>query len=289
MSQMTWEQAVQWLRDQPNQKELVRACYFDDPLHEAAERFWQSAEWKAIADLLPKRRGQALDLGAGRGISSYALARDGWSVTALEPDPSYLVGAGAIHALAKESKLTIAVVSEYSEKLPFADKSFDVVNCRQVLHHARDLPQTCREIYRVLKPGGVMVATREHVISTKQDLKAFLDSHSLHKFYGGENAFLLSEYLSAMKSAGLDVQRAMAPLDSPINYFPMTPEQCFIHCTRPAAAIIGRSITNLVFNQNHFVGRALMKLLVAALNKRDQTPGRLYSFVAIKPMSQGQT
>lgn len=289
MTQCTWEQAVQWLRDQPDQQELVKACYFDDPLIEAAERFWQSGEWKAIAALLPSPNGKALDLGAGRGISSYAMARDGWQVTALEPDPSYLVGAGAIQSLAEQSNLNISVVSEYSEKLPFADNSFDIVNCRQVLHHARDLPQTCREIFRVLKPGGVMVATREHVISKREDLNDFLDAHSLHRFYGGENAFLLDEYLSAMQSAGLQVQRAMAPLDSPINYFPMTPDQCFTHCTRPAAALIGRSMTNILFSQHHLLGRALMKWLVAALNQRDQTPGRLYSFVAVKPLARAES
>jgi 2-polyprenyl-3-methyl-5-hydroxy-6-metoxy-1,4-benzoquinol methylase len=288
MSLMSWEQAVQWLREQPDQQVLVRACYFDDPLVEAAERFWQSAEWKAIAALLPSPGGKALDLGAGRGISSYAMARDGWQVTALEPDPSQLVGAGAIRSLAEQSGQQIDVVSEYSEKLPFADNSFDIVNCRQVLHHARDLTQTCREIFRVLKPEGVMVATREHVISKPADLQAFLESHSLHKFYGGENAFYLEQYLSAMRSAGLQVQRAMAPLDSPINYFPMTTEQCFTHCTRPAAALMGRTMTNLLFSPRHWVGKALMKTLVSALNRRDQTPGRLYSFVAVKPLATGQ-
>ena len=288
MTQLTWEQAVQWLRDQPDRQELVRACYYDDPLPAAAERFWQSAEWKAIAALLPPLPGKALDLGAGRGISSYAMARDGWQVTALEPDPSQLVGAGAIRSLAEQTNLQITVVSEYSEKLPFSDNSFDVVNCRQVLHHARDLPQTCREIFRVLKLGGMMVATREHVISKREDLQTFLNSHALHKFYGGENAFLLNEYLSAMQLAGLHVQKVMAPLDSPINYFPMTTEQCFTYCTSPVAALIGRSMTNLLFNPRHVVGRGLMKKLVFSLNHRDQTPGRLYSFVAVKPLAKGQ-
>src|SRR6478609_4251341 len=149
MSKMSWEQAVQWLRDRPDQQVLVRACYFDDPLAEAAERFWHSEEWKAIAALLPPASGRALDMGAGRGISSYALARDGWQVTALEPDPSDLVGAGAIRALARATGYPIDIVAEYSEKLPFTDATFEVVNCRQVLHHARDLRQTCSEIFRV--------------------------------------------------------------------------------------------------------------------------------------------
>lgn len=288
MSQMSWEQAVQWLREQPSQQELVRACYFDDPLPEAAERFWQSVEWKSIAVLLPTASGNALDLGAGRGISSYALARDGWQVTALEPDPSNLVGAGAILSLVEETDLPINVVTEYSEKLPFADNSFDIVNCRQVLHHARDLSQTCKEIFRVLKPSGVMIATREHVISKKEDLQSFLDSHSLHKFYGGENAFLLDEYLSSMRLAGLHVHKAMAPLDSPINYFPMTDEQFFSYCTRPAAVFIGKTMTNLLFSPRHALGRTLMKMLVSVLNYRDQTPGRLYSFVAVKPLVTGK-
>jgi SAM-dependent methyltransferase len=284
MSQMTWEQAVQWLREQPTQQELVKACYFDDPLPQAAERFWESAEWKAIAALLPPAGGgEALDLGAGRGISSYALAREGWRVTALEPDPSGLVGAGAIRSLVDASGVAVQVVSEFSESLPFEANRFAVVNCRQVLHHARDLPQTAREIFRVLKPGGVMVATREHVISRKEDLPRFLDSHALHKFYGGENAFLLGEYLQALRGAGLVVEQCLAPLDSPINYFPMSPQQAFIYCTRPIADRLGRSVTDALFSQSHPLGRWLFKRLVAAISLRDQTPGRLYSFVACKP------
>lgn len=283
MNKMSWEQSVQWLRDQPDRQDLVKACYFDDPLVEAAERFWQSAEWKAIANLLPSPSGKALDLGAGRGISSYAMARDGWHVTALEPDPSKLVGAGAIHSLAQQSNLNIFIVSEYSEKLPFPDDSFDIVNCRQVLHHARDLPQTCREIFRVLKPGGMMVATREHVLSKREDLQVFLDSHALHRLYGGENAFLLKEYLGAMNSAGLSVQQVLAPLDSPINYFPTTLDDCYLSCTAPVAAVIGRVKTNLLFDQGHMLGRFLMRTMISLNNWKNQTPGRLYSFVAIKP------
>lgn len=280
---MNWEQAVQWLRDKPDQQELVRACYFDDPLNEAAERFWQSLEWKHISALLPEAKGRALDLGAGRGISSYALAKDGWTVSALEPDPSILVGAGAIHALAEESSLPIEVVSEYSEQLPFPDNSFDVVNCRQVLHHARDLPQTCREIFRVLKPGGRMVSTREHVISKHEDLQAFLDVHPLHHLYGGENAFLLSEYTSAITDAGLDLKQVLAPFDSPINYFPMTEPQWVAICTQPLSAAIGKKATAGIFSRKHAFGPPLISLLSKLVNWRNHSPGRLYSFVAEKP------
>jgi SAM-dependent methyltransferase len=211
------------------------------------------------------------------------LAKDGWVVTALEPDPSALVGAGAIRQLAEQCALPITVVSEFSEKLPFANGSFDLVNCRQVLHHARDLQQTCREIFRVLKPGGRMIATREHVISKPEDLQAFLDSHPLHHLYGGENAFLLSQYKGAITGAGLRLKKVLAPFDSPINYFPMTEAQWVAICTVPLAKRLGRGFTEKLFSRKHGLGGLLVPLLAKAVNWRNQSPGRLYSFVAEKP------
>jgi hypothetical protein len=128
-----------------------------------------------------------------------------------------------------------------------------------------------------------MVATREHVISKRADLKVFLDSHPLHRFYGGENAYLLEEYLSAIRSAGLKLKDVMGPLDSPINYFPMTASQHFALCTRPVVARIGSTAARLLVSPRGFFGRWLTKILASRLSQRDQTPGRLYSFVAVKP------
>jgi ubiquinone/menaquinone biosynthesis C-methylase UbiE len=121
-------------------------------------------------------RGRALDVGAGRGIASFALASERFSVTALEPDGSALVGAEAIRSLARESGLPIEVCQDFSEKLPFSDAQFDVVFARAVLHHTRDLRAACEEFLRVLKPGGVFIAVREHVISRPEDLPPFSTS-----------------------------------------------------------------------------------------------------------------
>ena len=45
--QITWEHAVLWLKSQPDQDGLVKACFYDDPLLAAAERFHSGTEWKA--------------------------------------------------------------------------------------------------------------------------------------------------------------------------------------------------------------------------------------------------
>lgn len=282
MAELTWEQAVQWLREQPKQKWLVDACYFDDPLLEAAERFAQSEEWQGTVDLLPQKTGKALDLGAGRGISSYALAKAGWQVTALEPDPSLLVGGGAINSLAQQAHLPITVVEEFGEHLPFEENTFDLVHGRQVLHHAYDLPTLCKEVARVLKPGGHFIATREHVISKKEDLQAFLDSHALHKFYGGENAFLLRDYEAAITSGGLQLVKALGPFETVINYFPLSHDQWREICAGPVVHRVGRKLANLLTDESHIIGRRLLQYYARRLSQTSDAPGRLYSFVAEK-------
>lgn len=279
----TWEQAVEWLRQRPDQQEVVRACYYDDPLLQAAERFADSVEWQSTRELLPSTRGHALDLGAGRGISSYALARDGWQVTALEPDDTALVGTRAIRALADESGLPIRAVQEYAERLPFADGWFDLAHGRQVLHHAHDLGKLCQEACRVLKPGGWFIATREHVISTPEQLPTFLANHPLHKFYGGENAFMLKQYLSAIQQSGLVLRQVLGPYDNPINYFPVTHAEWHATCRHPLARLLGDAVARALTNEQHAFGRWLIRRLAAWRSRLSNSPGRMYTFLARKP------
>src|SRR4051812_2997001 len=72
----SWEDAVVWLRSQPDRQQLVLDAFYDDPLIAAASRYYASSEWRSVSALLEGRTGRALDVGAGRGIASYALARE---------------------------------------------------------------------------------------------------------------------------------------------------------------------------------------------------------------------
>ena len=259
---------------------MVLGSYYDDPLAAAAERYWRSEEWRAIRTWLPDSPAKALDVGAGRGIASYALAKDRFEVTALEPDPSALVGAQAIRSLATEVGLAIQVEQEFSERLPFTDAQFDVVFARAVLHHTRDLDGACSEFHRVLKPGGRLLAIREHVISRPEDLPAFFDLHPLHHRYGGENAFLLPRYEQAIRGAGFELQATLAPLESPINYAPYDLRQLQI--------LIAQRVGSRIPGGSAVVSGLLRlpgawRMLLPLLQRVDHRPGRLYSFVARKP------
>ena len=49
--QMTWEDAG-FGCEIIMRYDLVRACYFDDPLLDAAERYSKSEEWKSLKSIL---------------------------------------------------------------------------------------------------------------------------------------------------------------------------------------------------------------------------------------------
>jgi SAM-dependent methyltransferase len=279
VSELSWEASVRWLLTRQEYAQLVKDCYYDQPVSAAARRFEASEEWRATLALLPPNGGCALDIGAGQGVSTYALGRAGYRVTALEPDPSELVGCGAIARLGDICDGIVNVVRGVAEDMPFGPDSFDLVYCRQALHHARDVRKFCEEAARVLKPGGTFIAVREHVISSERDLTRFLESHVLHRLYGGERAYRSKFYVDAMRCAGLSVMRVIRSFDSPINYSPLTASS-LVHQIEsrvhrvPGAARLARRLGSSAPG---------MRLMLRALSLLDRRPGRLNSFLCVKP------
>jgi SAM-dependent methyltransferase len=274
----SWESAVAWLVAQPGQTDLVRACYYDPPLAVAARRYHASEEWAAVRAMLPTSGGLALDLGAGNGIASYALARDGWRVVAVEPDPSAVVGAGAIRALAASEGLDITVLEGAGERIDLPSASVDLVFARQVLHHANDLRQLCREAARVLRPGGTFVAAREHVLSRASDLPAFLRGHPLHRLYGGEHAYVLRDYRTALRDAGLVILRELRPLESVVNFAPLTRASLRGELqARLRRLPMGSAAARLLDHERIYDAARWLAARV------DDRPGRLFTFVCKRP------
>lgn len=263
---MTWEEAVLWLRQQERYQDLVRDCYYGDPLDQECRRYHHSPEWIAARQLLgkPVAGAKALDLGAGRGIVAYALHMDGWETTALEPDPSAIVGRQAIEKIGIPR---LKVVEGVGENLPFPDAAFDVVIARATLHHSRNLDKLCEDTARVLKKGGRFLAMREHIITIREDLPLFLNNHPLHKLYGGENAFTLKEYRKAFRQSGLSMLQELGPCCSDINLHPQTREE---HAQKRRKKL-GYLIPTLLADKVNIIR-----------GKFSNEPGRLYSFLLTK-------
>lgn len=93
----------------------------------------------------------ALDVGAGSGGLSIALAKAGANVSAIEPDPLRLRWAEVrIRGHGADVRLTAGA----AEQLAFPDASFDLVTLDSVIEHVADPDRVIREVARVLRPAG---------------------------------------------------------------------------------------------------------------------------------------
>ena len=282
--ELSFEQAVLLLRTDPDAARLLYDSYLDSDLEGGGRRFLASEEFDEVLAVAVGRvtGGVVVDIGAGTGIASFAFAKSGARIVyAVEPDPSEVVGAGAIRRLTQG--LPVEVIGDWGESIGLPGGVADVVYCRQVLHHARDLESFVAECARLMRPGAVLVASREHVVTDEAQLESFLDGHVIHRLTHSEGAFELSRYLNALNSSGLEVTRVFGPMDSVLNAYP--------GYSRNQLAELPGQRWRLKFGAFGAVIAAVpaasrwMQRRIA--REPENAPGRLYTFVATKPLERG--
>lgn len=98
------------------------------------------------------RHKTVLDVGSGGGLLAEEFARLGSRVTGIDPSARSIEVA---RRHAGDSGLDIDYRHGGGEHLPFADRTFDIVYCCDVLEHVDDLDRVVAETARVLRPGGL--------------------------------------------------------------------------------------------------------------------------------------
>jgi SAM-dependent methyltransferase len=136
---------------------------------------------------------RVLDLGCGAGASVDLFRslepRVQWTGADIERSPE----------VAERTRSDADFVTFDGERLPFPDRSFDLVFCKQVLEHVRRPQPLLAEVARVLAPGGWLAG------STSQ-LEAF-HSHSFWNYTPYGLMVLLEE-------AGLDLVETRPVIDA---------------------------------------------------------------------------
>jgi SAM-dependent methyltransferase len=112
---------------------------------------------QTLADSYARSAGHVLDLGCGAG-DSVQLFRS------LNPEVRW-VGADIAQSpeVAQRTRHDAEFVTFDGETLPFADDSFDLVYCKQVLEHVRRPEPLVGEVARVLRPGGLFAGSTSHL------------------------------------------------------------------------------------------------------------------------------
>ncbi len=122
----------------------------NDVLSLGNDRFWRVATTRAVA---PRAGQRILDLAAGTGASSVALARSGAEVVAADFSPGMIAEGRKRHSGIPNLTFELADATD----LPFADDEFDTVTMSFGLRNVNEPKKALAELLRVTKPGGRIV------------------------------------------------------------------------------------------------------------------------------------
>lgn len=110
--------------------------------------------WTAALSSIPPRS-RVLDIATGTGFVALLLSELGHRVTGLDASEAMLTRA---RAKAAASAADVTFVEGVTEKLPFADASFDAVTARHFIWTLLEPDTAFAEWRRVLAPGATLVA-----------------------------------------------------------------------------------------------------------------------------------
>ena len=151
----------------------------------------------------PARGKRALEVGAGSGRDSVALAAEGAIPFILDYSMASLEVARAVAA--REGQRALLVRAD-ALRLPFREGTFDVVFHQGLLEHFRDPMPLLRENVRALKPDGVLlvdVPQRFHLYTLMKHVLIVLGKW----FAGWETEFTIGELERVMERAGVRIVR----------------------------------------------------------------------------------
>ena len=104
---------------------------------------------RAFLDKHYPEKGKLIEVGSGLGYLLNFFKQDGWNVLGLEPNVGMCRYA--------ESEFGIKILPTILEKAELEDRSADAVLMMHVIEHVSDPYSTLKEVYRILKPGGIFV------------------------------------------------------------------------------------------------------------------------------------
>jgi ubiquinone/menaquinone biosynthesis C-methylase UbiE len=145
---------------------------------------------------------EALDIATGGGHTALAIAPHVRHVIASDLTPKMLEAAEAFIRGNNVNNVSFEIAE--AEKLPFDDARFDIVSCRIAPHHFADVRAFCREVARVLKPGGRFVLI-DSWSAEDDELDRFINEVEWRRDRSHARSYRISEWEAMIAETGLQV------------------------------------------------------------------------------------
>ncbi|KLU59022.1 putative methyltransferase YcgJ [Peptococcaceae bacterium CEB3] len=140
------------------------------------------AEMGEMADLVSRTApagGKILEVAPGPGYLSIELASRGFSVTGVELSPDFV----EIERRNAEGKgVSVDFKQGNASSLPLPDGSFDFVICSAAFKNFSKPLEAMREMYRVLKPGGIALIMDMNRNCTQEDIEEEMEKTGMKGF-----------------------------------------------------------------------------------------------------------
>ncbi|HEY6867833.1 MAG TPA: methyltransferase domain-containing protein [Candidatus Eisenbacteria bacterium] len=146
---------------------------------------------------------RALEVGAGSGRDTLALARAGAHAVVLDYSPASLA---LVQRQAREQGLAVGLVRADALAMPFRDGAFDVVFHQGLLEHFRDPRPLLAENARVTARGGRVVVDVPQTLHLYTAMKQALIAMNAW-FAGWETQFTPGQLERLLAATGLVVRR----------------------------------------------------------------------------------
>jgi len=105
-----------------------------------------------------------LDVGTGQGADTILLSENCDYVVAIDISKNALVAAKVLSQLNKAQN-NVSLVQADAENLPFQKEIFDIVYCKDVLHHVSNSILTVQEMKRVAREKASIIAVEANALN----------------------------------------------------------------------------------------------------------------------------
>jgi ubiquinone/menaquinone biosynthesis C-methylase UbiE len=138
--------------------------------------------------------GIILDVGCADGRSCFPFVNRGNTIIGFDISKA-LVRQAITRAITANAQASTTFFVSDASVLPFRDNTVDYIVIYGVLHHVPNPRATCREVYRILKPGGVYLGSENNVSMFRGIFDLLMKLKPIWKEEAGDQPLISCEHI----------------------------------------------------------------------------------------------